>query len=743
MFSAAILFSSHIFSLDAWDKFDAKKILNAPETLLIYDKNGQEVSRLHKSEDRVWVQLETIPNIAQKAFISAEDARFYEHIGVDFIRIIGAAIEDIKSGSYVQGASTISQQLIKLSHLSAEKTFDRKIEEAIMSYCMEQQFNKDDILEMYLNYVYFGNGCYGIEAAAMGYFNIHASELDSSQAALLAGILKSPKNYAPHVNYEASMKRRDNILNLMNEYGYLNEDELKEAKAEKIAIAEINSREKRGYYIDAALGEAAEILGVNFDELLTGGYRIKTAMDAELQNHIENMVDSKVFFDDENIESAIVITDTWTGNCLAIIGGRETDKAMAFNRATNMKRQPGSVIKPLICYAPALELYGYTAATLFKDEPTDFNGYIPKNFAEKYYGTVTLRKAVMSSLNVPAVKLLSEIGVENGKSFASKLGIKFDNNDNSLALALGGFTYGVSPMDIVSAYGAFSNGGYYTESGFVTEICDMNGKLIYERAPSKLRVMNESNAYILTSMLESAINEGTGKRLNDLNMEIAGKTGTVGDETGNRDAWMACYNSQIAAVIWMGYDDNKKGTMPLDHTGGNIPALMLKEVFKYMYEGKESPKFDIPEDIVIVRLDKKSLSDEAPALANAFTPKDSVFSEVFVRGTEPRTVSDYWSIPTPPDDIRCVSNTEYSAIIGFTAKHEYIKYRIYRYKDGGAQTLIATIENKTGFVSFTDSPLTAGIYNYFVIPVHSEMKILDKEVTGPASNLISVEIPEK
>lgn len=600
-----LFFAVNLLRLDAWREFDPEKILGAPETLILYDKDDGELLRLHAAEDRVSISLSEIPQHVRMAFVSAEDARFYEHQGIDLIRIAGAAWEDLKAGSYVQGASTITQQLIKLSHLNADKTISRKLEEAVLAYQMEQQFSKDQILEMYLNYVYFGRGYYGVEAAALGYFGIHASELSRAQAAALAGILKSPTNYAPHLSPENCLRRRNNILSLMCEYGHISEEERDAAIAEPLEILDAEET-TRGYYVDTALSTATELLNVDMQTLLTGGYRIYTAMDPALQSHCEAIFADDAYFPAADCEGAIVIQQAGTGYVAALVGGRNSEQAMAFNRAMRIRRQPGSVIKPVIAYAPALEYCGYTAASMLLDEPTSFSDYTPGNFNDKYYGWVTMREAVKRSLNVPAVKVLSEVGLGQGKAFAESLGIAFDEADTSLTLALGGFTYGVSPWQLTGAYAAFASGGIYNTPTVIRSITDAAGNILYEYVPDSRRVMQEENAYILTSMLESAIKEGTGRRLGDLEIPLAGKTGTVGMDNGNRDAWMAAYNPEYAACVWMGYDRAEDGILPAEATGGNYPALMLRAVFSYLYEGREAPQFAVPDGVVEYSLDKRT-----------------------------------------------------------------------------------------------------------------------------------------
>jgi len=738
-----LFFAVKLLKLDAWQEFDSDNILGAPETLIIYDKDDREALRLHAAEDRVSIDIKTIPQHVKMAFISAEDARFYDHPGIDLIRIAGAAWQDIKAGSYVQGASTITQQLIKLSHLSADKTMSRKLEEAVLAYQMEKRYSKDDILEMYMNYVYFGRGYYGIEAAALGYFGLHAEDLSIAQAATLAGILKSPSNYAPHLNKEKSLGRRNNILSLMEEYGHISSEEKAAALKEPLDILAAKT-DSRGYYIDTVLKNAAAVLDITTEELLTGGYRIYTSLDVSLQQTCETLFVEDSLFPARDCEGAIVVMEADTGAVSALVGGREQNVDMAFNRATDIRRQPGSVIKPIISYAPAMEFCGYTAASMLLDEPTAFSDYSPRNFNDQYYGWVTLREAVRRSLNVPAVKVLNEIGIERGKEFASAVGIRFDKDDTSLTIALGGFTYGVSPMEIAGAYGAFASGGIYHAPALIRRIESAEGECLFAHQREGTRVMREENAFILTSMLESAIKTGTGRRLGELKISLAGKTGTVGTEEGNRDAWMAAYNSEYTACVWMGYDSDKQGTLPPEATGGSYPALLLKEVFAFLYaDGKTAPGFTIPEGVSEYALDAYTLQHEHRAvLANAFTPQEEKTMEYFLHGTEPNAITEYWAVPYPVKNL----TVRFSALnfphISFFAPQQSVHYKLYRENcKGGEKVLIRQWSGTSGEISYEDRSIVNGeSYRYYVLPEHPELELNGKKVTGPIRQTTQIDI---
>ncbi len=733
--AAAVLFllcgAVKTLGMDRWVDFDVYRITGCDRTSIIYDGQSDVVTRLHGVQDRTWVSISELQPSTVYAFISAEDARFFEHEGVDVIRIAGAIVADIKAGSYVQGASTISQQLIKLSHLTSEKTISRKAEEAALAYEMERQYSKEDILEMYLNYVYFGGGYYGIEAAAEGYFGVHASDLTLDQSAMLAGILKSPSGYAPHINYAASINRRNNILRLMRDYGYITDDEKKQASARRPTILHDKREEYSGYYTDAVTKSAAALMGITVDELIRGGYSIYSAMDSDIQHYCEEMFKNGELFPAEDSEAAIVVLEPSTGMVVAMVGGRSYTGGISFNRATDIRRQPGSVIKPVIAYAPAFEYLNYTAADMILDEETTFADYTPSNYGNKYYGWVTVREAVTKSLNVPAVKTLSEVGVERAKDFAKRCGIEFDDKDDSLALALGGFTYGVSPLQIAGAYSCFASGGIYNTPTLIKKITDRNGLTVYEYRQDSRRVMSEANAYILTSMLKSVVTEGTGHRLNTLDIPIAGKTGTVGLANGNRDAWMAGYTPEYTAVVWQGYDSDRLGLLPSSATGGTYPALMLYELFNHIYPDGRSGDFEKPESVKQYSIDAKTLKKQHKAvLANAMTPQSSRVTEYFTEETAPKDVSGYWAVPGSAQNLLAMRE-EGGVMVSFDCPDDFGMYTLWRSEAGKAEKPLMTWNGREGHIEYIDAAVKPGKgYRYRVTVKHEELLIGDEPVEG-------------
>lgn len=733
--AAAVLFllcgAVKTLGMDRWVDFDVYRITGCDRTSIIYDGQSDLVTRLHGVQDRTWVSISELQPSTVYAFISAEDARFFEHEGVDVIRIAGAVVADIKAGSYVQGASTISQQLIKLSHLTSEKTISRKAEEAALAYEMERQYSKEDILEMYLNYVYFGGGYYGIEAAAEGYFGVHASDLTLDQSAMLAGILKSPSGYAPHINYAASINRRNNILRLMRDYGYITDDEKKQASAGRPTILHDKNEEYSGYYTDAVTKSAAALMGITVDELIRGGYSIYSAMDSDIQHYCEEMFKNSELFPAGDSEAAIVVLEPSTGMVVAMVGGRSYTGGISFNRATDIRRQPGSVIKPVIAYAPAFEYLNYTAADMILDEETTFADYTPSNYGNKYYGWVTVREAVTKSLNVPAVKTLSAVGVYRAKDFAKRCGIEFDDKDDSLTLALGGFTYGVSPLQIAGAYSCFASGGIYNTPTLIKKITDRNGLTVYEYRQDNRRVMSEANAYILTSMLKSVVTEGTGHRLNTLDIPIAGKTGTVGLANGNRDAWMAGYTPEYTAVVWQGYDSDRLGLLPSSATGGTYPALMLYELFNHIYPDGRSGDFEKPESVKQYSIDAKTLKKQHKAvLANAMTPQSSRVTEYFTEETAPEDVSGYWAVPGSAQNLLAVREEE-GVMVSFDCPDDFGMYTLWRSEAGKAEKPLMTWNGREGHIEYIDAAVKPGKgYRYRVTVKHEELLIGDEPVEG-------------
>lgn len=745
-----IFFFSYLMGLNEWKKFDPKKVLQMQQTTLVYDNAGSEVKGLYDKENRVNIKLNQIPKDVINAFLAIEDARFYSHHGFDIIRFFGALWDDIKTGKNKEGGSTLSQQLVKRTYLTTEKTISRKLQEAIMAYQLEDVYSKDEILEMYLNNVYFGKGACGIETAAQKYFGKSASELTLSEGATLAAVINAPGKYAPHIHMDRAIQRRNLVLDQMVKFDFISKEKADAAKAEEIRVApEVeNGTYEYGYYVDMVLDEAQQDLNVDTEELLSGGYRIYTTMEASSQSYLENLYKQGKLFPDPasdgvTPQSAMVVLDTNTGAILSVIGGRVYTGRRCLNRALSMRRQPGSAIKPVLVYAPAVEKLKLTPASLILDEAVNYSGYTPKNFNGKYSGWVTVRDALANSLNIPAVKTFYKLGVDAGKLYAGNVGIKFVAGDDNLTLALGGFTQGVSPLELGAAYTPFGNGGYYSKPYCITKITAPDGTVMYEHKTDKYHVLSSDTAYLITSMLQSAVEYGTAKRLKTEGVEIAGKTGTSGSDNivGNKDSWVVAYNPEITVCCWMGYDKtDTKHILPKDITGGTKPAQLVKSVFENIYKKKTAPAFSVPQGIVEAKIDLKALEeDKKVLLAGAFTPADKTRTEYFTEGTEPKEYSDYWDIPSPPDDLAVADSGNGYPLITFTPKNDYTVYRLMRIRsDSSYAYQVGEYTGSADKVKVIDYDVTSGLtYNYYVVPVHPDLKLGSMDFTGPVSSYVS------
>ena len=716
------------FDVPDWQKLDISRLSALAQTSSMYDMNGELMSELRGSENRIIVSLDEIPLHTRQAFIAAEDLRFYDHRGIDVYRILGALRSNLKSGSLAEGASTITQQLAKLTHLSAEKTIRRKLEEINLAFQIEKVYNKDEILAMYLNTVYFGRGAYGIQAAAQAYFGVDAEDLTLNQSASLAAIIKAPSIYAPHISPSNNRSRRQYILSVMAENGFISQEEKQAALDESIwVLAQEAEKQLYSWYIDEALRESAELLGLSADEVIQGGFKIYTAYDARLQTIADEVYADSSFFpaaasDGTPIQSAMAVVDTNNGAVLAMIGGRDYTVRRGLNRATQMRRQPGSALKPLAVYGPALEL-GYTTASVLLDEKTSFGGYTPRNAGDRYYGLVTMRTAIRNSLNTTAVRLLEEIGLDASIQYLNKMGIPTRNSDRNLSLALGSMTYGVTPVELAAAYVPYANGGIYHQPYCVERIETVDGSNVYERKDSGKQVLSAQNAFLMTSLLQSVVSSGTGTRMLAANTPIAGKTGTVSMTGGNRDIWMTAYTPEISVAVWMGYDQtDAKHKISNGITGGRNTASLAAAFFKKAYVDREKPDFSQPDGLVWLTLDKRALTSRGSImLASDKTPKEYRLSEVFAASNRPYAVSDIWQAPDAPSSFYVAHNASGYPELHFKASSD-ARYRIQRDSVGESVILTEMIASSGQALSFLDSTAQAGIlYTYRIIPIHEEL----------------------
>ena len=536
----------------------------------IYDINGNEIANIHATENRMPVKLSQIPKDLQNAFIAVEDARFYEHSGIDPRGILRAAWANITGGGVTEGGSTITQQLAKNAYLTPERTMKRKIQEMFLALQLEREYTKQEILEFYLNQIYFGQGAYGVEAAAKTYFGKDVSALTLNECAMLAGIPKSPNYYSPFNNLEAAKARRATVLEQMAKYHYISDSEASRLKKEDLKLARPATGEitEAAYFIDFVVQGLIDKYGA--DAVYKSGLKIYTTIDMDMQRAAEDAMKMLPTFEtDKNglaqPQGALVAIDPHTGQIKAMVGGRGTDQ---FNRATMAERQPGSAFKPFV-FAAALE-NRFTPNTIIEDSPIMVGDWEPENYNRNYNGKVTLRYVAEQSLNVPTVKIAQKIGMDKAIYYAQEMGISTfvldgPTNDRGLATSLGGLTRGLTPLELTSAYGTFANQGIHVEPTAIIKVLDRNGKVLEQEKPKQKNVISEASANDLTSMLQGVIARGTGTGA-ALDRPAAGKTGTTSDYC---DAWFVGYTTDLVAGVWIGCDDNSD----LDGmTGGNLPA---------------------------------------------------------------------------------------------------------------------------------------------------------------------------
>ncbi len=597
-------------------KLDTTKLKSANNQIKIYDDGNGEISEKPTTDGAGYVSLNELPSFVPNAFVAVEDKRFYLHHGVDFRRICGAMLANIKNGSFQQGASTLSQQLIKNTHLTNQKTLQRKLNEAFLAVELENNYNKNEILEMYLNTIYFGRNAYGIEDASEAYFGKSAKQLTLAESATLAGIIKAPNTYSPDKNLQKCLKRRDLILSLMSEQNYVTELQAEQAKQEQIECIKYSDHTVNGYtyYV---LNEACDILNMSMQQLCNKKYKIYTYMDASLQNELSDTVVTNGIKDKNNktVYPSVIIS---TNNGKIV--------ACCCNGNCNEKRQVGSTAKPFAVYAPALNEKLITTASLVLDEETNFCGYVPHNYGNKYNGWVTVKTAISKSLNVPAVKTLNSLTTEKAQKYLQKMGINAQKGD--LSLALGNFEGGITDKQLISAYCVLANGGVYNKATCIKKIVGENGKEIYTDKCTNKRVFKESTAFLMTDMLTETAKNGTASALGKTALNVAGKTGTVGSEKGNTDALVAGYTANYTFVC------HYSGDLTNVVTGSSAPCTFMSKIITKI--AKASEHFEIPDGVERLAIDTNDLHNNQ--LVNLASSSDCEYF-YFATDNKPQTTA--------------------------------------------------------------------------------------------------------
>jgi penicillin-binding protein 1A len=592
-------------------------------------------------ERRTVLPLSQMSRLLIKAFVAAEDARFFEHQGIDYRRILGAAFRNIEAFDVVQGGSTITQQIAKSFFLTPERSFIRKVKEAILAQRIEHYLTKNEILYLYLNQIYLGEGAFGVGSAAKAYFGKSAQNLTLAECAMLAGLPPSPNNLSPLRHPKKARERQLYVLNRMVERQMITPEQALKAMAEEIRL---RPKGPKGYneapfaleqvrlYVEEKYGK---------DRLYKGGLKIYTTINSRLQRAAQKAVlkGLEEFETREGqgkgrdqVEGALIALDPQTGYILAMVGGRDFSSSQ-FNRATQASRQAGSAFKPIV-YAAALDK-GFTPATVIVDEPFSYvdvpgkEPWEPQNYDREFWGPITLRKALNFSRNVVTVKIAQSIGIDYLIEYAKNLGIKSKLEPN-LSLALG--SANVTLLELTSAYGVFAGQGYRAEPLLITRILDKDGNILEEVEPSAVEVISPQTSYLITSLLQSVIQEGTAQRARTLGRPAAGKTGTTND---TRDAWFIGFVPQrLVAGAWMGYDIEKPlGT----HETGAVAALPIwLEFMKEALAGEPVENFSLPEGIVFAKVDAATGEPLGPAHP---AQSEKVIFECFREGTVPVAIS--------------------------------------------------------------------------------------------------------
>lgn len=589
----------------------------------ILDVHGQVIDSFQNGQNREPVSLNQISPWLIKATLAIEDHRFYSHVGFDPTGVARAVTTNIKAMSMEQGASTITQQLARNLYLNHERTWSRKLKEALYTIQLELHLSKDEILEQYLNQIYYGFSTYGIEAASQMYFGKSAKDLSLAESALLAGVPKGPKYYSPYLNMENAMDRQKLVLDAMVSHGDITQAQADRAEMASLAIQPRGEKKEAiaPYFRDYVHALAAEKLGVTEDAFAVGGYRVYTTLDSRMQKVAEETLASQLNQNDD-LQAALIAIDPRSGHVKAMVGGKRYD-VNQFNRVFASNRQPGSTFKPFV-YLAALER-GFTALTKYRSEPTTFtydNGrqtYTPSNFGGKYFGAIDMREAIARSDNMFAVHTALDVGPDQVVQLAQRMGVTSPLQPLP-ALALGAFP--VSPFEMATAYGILANKGVRVESSAILRIETMSGKTVYTANPQEEQVIDPAHAYVLTNLMQSVFDDdvGTGHRVSErIKRPVAGKTGST-----DTDAWLVGFTPQLSVAVWVGHDRDEKISA--------VESYKAAPIFAGFLEGALEPvppmNFDMPDSVQNVYIDTVT-----GKLANEACPHARM--EAFVQGTAP------------------------------------------------------------------------------------------------------------
>ena len=749
-------------------KITAADLQGATETQ-IFDMNQELITKLG-GENRDLIEPEEVPQGLKDAITSIEDKRYYSHMGIDPIRIVGSFVRNLRAGHITQGGSTITQQLIKLSVFSTKKedqTYKRKIQEILLALQIEREFSKEQILTYYLNKVYMANNTYGFGTAANYYFGKDLKELSIPQLALLAGMPQAPSSYDPYAHPEAAKERRDLVLQSMKDNGKLTDAQLQEAKATPIADGLVEEHEQvstddNRLIFDSFLTMLAdEVKDKTGLDVYSDGLTIETTVNSQAQNHLYEILNTNryVQYVDDNVQNAVVMLDSTTGAVRAINGGRKQTNLLAYNRAVQNDRSTGSTIKPIMDYGPAIEYLNYSTGQTMVDKPTTYSsGFELNNWDNQFMGTMTMRKALVLSRNTPAYQTFKAVGNDNIQAFLKKLELSVTNDGKESLVESNSIGANISPLKMAAAYSAFANYGTYSKPYTVTKITTRDGQVLQFK-PDQHQAMKDSTAYMITNMLKDTFTYGFANDLRMGNLPHAAKTGSTNYTPEQRkqlgasdsefvipDSWFIGYSPAYTISVWTGYDNPYTKGHGLSQTEANYSKWIYGHLMNFAMKQTPVKDWEQPSSVVSSPI---IVGSNPLALAGPNTPSDRVSTELFVKGAVPTQQYVEEKIAPPSGLNVSYDATKKEVTVTWNAVKSDEEKPKYTISVGGQTQTVdkttATFKNITG-ESATIS-LTVTIKDKTSDPVTHELKLgtkpEEKEKTSTTTNQQNPQQPQQ
>ena len=700
LISAFLTAAATFFIVTSGSNLQPEKLVDYGKSITVFDDADQKIESASLLTKAKSVKLEELNDYTVNAFIASEDRSFYRHNGLNYKRMLKALYKNVVSHSFKEGASTISQQLIKNTHLSSDKTIVRKLKEIKLTKQLERKYEKDDILEMYLNTIYFGHNCFGLETASEYYFGKSASELTLAESATVVGLLSSPNNYSPFKNPQKCLQKRNTVLNCMLECKFISKQQCEDAKEQTLPNKSLSKSTGDDSYLTCVFNEFEELELDPYFNL--GDVQIKTYLNREVQNALEEV-------SAESDYSYFVRTaQGGVAGFASTIG--------------NVRRQIGSTAKPIFVYAPALQEKKLNLFTKIDDAPINYSGYKPENYDKKYHGKVTVEESIVKSYNIPAVKALNMFNLSDIAEFATKMNVDLDVADKNLALALGSMKDGMTLRQLADCYSTFQCGGKFTQSRFIREICNANGKVIYSDEPKERQVFSQGTSSLINNALIQTAKVGTAKKLKNLPFDVACKTGTVGTEDGNTDAYAVGYTSEYAIGVWLGDANNNK----LEITGGTDSCELLRQIFERVHSQNKPVPLDVDSGTTAIEIDREEYEkNDKVILCEEICPKLNRLTVKCLSDNLPKETSTRFSKPKISKPSIVVNN---NTVCISLCQTKYYSYLIKRHNNGK----IDTIYDGSWQDTICDSPCD-GEYKYSVIPYFTSgnIKYFGEEIMLP------------